>query len=90
MSSIPPPPLPSGQTNHPRAVAALVCGIVGLIFFGIILGVVAIVLAYQARNAIRSEPLRFKGDGLAIAGMVIGIIDVVAYIAIIAGGVGVT
>lgn len=88
MSSIPPPPLPSSQKNHPRAVAALVCAVVGLLFFGIVLGVVAIVLGYQARNAIRLDPLKFKGDGIALAGLVLGIIDVVAYVAIVAGGLG--
>lgn len=90
MSSIPPPPLPSSQTNHPRAIASLVCAIVGLMFFGILLGIVAIVLGYQARNAIRMDPLRFKGDGLARAGVILGIVDVVAYVAIVAGGIGVS
>lgn len=90
MSSIPPPPLPSSQTNHPRAVASIVCAVVGLMFFGIVLGIVAIVLGYQARNAIRTDPLKFKGDGIARAGVILGIVDVVAYVAIVAGGVGVS
>lgn len=77
MSSIPPPPLPSGQTNHPRAIASLVCAIVGFFFFGILLGVIAVVLAYQARSLIRTDPLRFRGDGLARAGLVLGIVDIV-------------
>lgn len=89
MSSIPPPPGPLGpQVNHPRAVASLVCAIVGLMFFGILLGTVAIVLGYQSRNAIRLDPLKFKGDGLARAGLILGIVDVVAYVAIVAGGIG--
>lgn len=88
MSSIPPPPLPSSQVNHPRAIAALVCAVVGLLFFGIVLGAVAIFLGYQARNAIRLDPLKFKGDGLARAGLILGIVDVIAYVAIVAGGIG--
>lgn len=88
MSSIPPPPLPSSQANHPKAVAALVCGIAGLMFFGILLGTVAIVLGYQARTAIRTDPLRFRGDGLARAGLILGIVDVVAYVVIVVGGIG--
>ncbi len=90
MSSIPPPPLPSSQTNHPRAVASIVCAVVGLMFFGIVLGIVAIVLGYQARNAIRTDPLKFKGDGFARAGVILGIVDVVAYVAIVTGGIGVS
>jgi len=88
MSSIPPPPLPSSQTNHPRAVASLVCAVVGLLFFGIVLGVVAIFLGYQARNAIRLDPLKYKGDGIALAGLILGIFDVVAYVVIVVGGLG--
>ena len=88
MSSIPPPPLPGPLSNHPRAVASLVCAIIGLLFFGIVFGTVAIVLGYQARNIIRAEPLKYKGDGIARAGLILGIVDVVAYVAIVAGGVG--
>ena len=57
-------------------------------FFGIVLGVIAIVLGYQARNAIRLNPLKYRGDGIALAGLILGIIDVVAYVAIVAGGLG--
>jgi hypothetical protein len=57
-------------------------------FFGIVLGVIAIVLGYQARNAIRLDPLKYRGDGIALAGLILGIIDVVAYVAIVAGGLG--
>jgi hypothetical protein len=61
---------------------------VGLLFFGIVLGVVAIFLGYQARNAIRLDPLKYKGDGIALAGLILGIFDVVAYVVIVAGGLG--
>lgn len=93
MTSIPPPPhspLPSSQVNHPRAIGALACAIVGFLVFGIILGVVAIVLAVQARRMIRERPLEFKGDGLAVAGLIIGIIDVAANVAILSGAWGVS
>jgi len=65
-----------------------VCAVVGLLFFGILLGVIAIVLGYQARNAIRLDPLKYRGDGIARAGLILGIVDVVAYVAIVAGGLG--
>lgn len=64
----------------------MVCGIVGLLFFGVVLGVVAIVLGVQSRAVIRQQPLTFKGDGVAIAGIVLGIFDVVAFVVIMVGG----
>lgn len=64
------------------------CAVVGLLFFGIVLGVVAIFLGYQARNAIRLDPLKYKGDGIALAGLILGIFDVVAYVVIVVGGLG--
>lgn len=86
MSEIPPPPLPGPIANHPRAIASLVCGIIGLLFFGILLGAAAVILGIQARNAIRSQPLQYKGDGLARTGLILGVVDIVAYIVIVAGG----
>lgn len=88
MSSIPPPPLPSSQVNHPRAVAALVCGIVGFFFFGVILGTVAIIMGYRARNEIRANPLQFKGDGLARAGLILGVVDVALNLVLAFGALG--
>ncbi len=80
------PPPPAGYQygqglparNDGRAVAALVCGIVGLLFGGFILGVIAIVLGVMGRNAIRSSGGTLKGAGMATAGIVLGIFDIFA------------
>jgi len=57
-----------------EAIASLVCAIIGLFTLGIILGPVAIVLAKKARRKIQEDP-ELGGDGIATAGLVIGIVD---------------
>jgi len=57
-----------------EAIASLVCAIIGLFTLGIILGPIAIVLAKTARRKIQDDP-ELGGDGLATAGLVIGIVD---------------
>ncbi|MGH9245533.1 MAG: DUF4190 domain-containing protein [Acidimicrobiales bacterium] len=64
--------------NNKKATWALITGILSLFCFGIILGPVAIVLANQAKNEIRASGGTQGGDGLATAGMVLGIIGLIA------------
>jgi len=66
------------RENAPGAVASLVCAIIGYFFLGIILGPIAIALATGARRRIRENP-ELGGNGLAIAGLVIGIVDTVLW-----------
>jgi hypothetical protein len=66
------------------AIAAMVCGIVGIFIFGIILGIIAIVLGCIARNKINSEPHKYKGMCQANAGVVLGIIDVILWAVLLA------
>jgi hypothetical protein len=92
MSNLPPapPPPPPGFEQYPasgpprthsKATASLVCGIVGLFLCGVILGPVAIYLSNQAKREIRESGGQYTGEGLATAGMVLGIIAVIAFIA---------
>ena len=60
------------------AVASLVCAIIGYFFLGIVLGPIAIALATGARRRIREDP-GLGGNGIAIAGLVIGIVDTVLW-----------
>ncbi len=82
----PPPPPPGGtpygapppaQATSSKPVWALVCGIVGLVLCGIVLGVVAIVLGRQAQREGRP-------GGMAKAGEILGYVDVVLSILFIA------
>ncbi len=72
-----------------KAIGALVCGIISLILFGIILGVVAVVLGTMARKEIRENP-NLDGDGMALAGIITGAIGAVLALVLIIAGVGMT
>jgi Domain of unknown function (DUF4190) len=77
----PPPPPSSSPYGSPqpapassgKATWALVCGIVGLLCFGIILGPIAIVLGRQAQREGRP-------GGTARAGEILGYIDVAFFV----------
>jgi hypothetical protein len=57
------------KTGGGFAVASLVCSLVGIIFFGIIMGILGIIFGMLGLGSKRS--------GLATAGLIIGIVDVV-------------
>jgi type IV pilus assembly protein PilA len=61
-------PLGNAQTSG-KAVGSLICG---LVFFVPFLFVVAIVLGHLALSEIRKSAGRLKGEGIAIAGLVLG------------------
>ena len=65
------------------AIGALVCGILSALCgvigcFGLVVGPIAIVLGVVSRRRIRESGGLTKGDGLALAGLVLGIIGTVA------------
>jgi hypothetical protein len=76
-----PPQATGGNARNGMAVAALVLGIVGIVmaffitYLGIILGVIAIVLAVVARR--RGEAVPGRGRGLIMTGLILGILAVV-------------
>jgi hypothetical protein len=77
----PPPPPPVAATPYTAgvglptsgmAVAALVMGIVGLTLLPLVGSILALIFGYMARNDIRQRPDEVSGDGLALAGIVMG------------------
>jgi hypothetical protein len=64
--------------NAPGSVAALVFGILGLFFCGIVFGILAITKAREANAAIQFNP-RYGGKGMATAGMVLGILALILW-----------
>lgn len=75
------------KTNAPGAVASLVWGIVGLFICGVVFGPIAIARASSAKKAMASNPT-YGGGGYATAGMVLGIIDLVAFALIVMARAG--
>jgi len=80
VGAVPPPPPPgtgAGLPPAPGAKESVTYGIIGLFCFGFICGPVAIVKATKARQLIRDHPGHYSGDDTAMAGLVLGIIDLI-------------
>ena len=69
---------PEGQKKG-LAITSLVLGIIGFFTFGLfgVGAIISIVLAVMAMNRVKSEPWRYGGRGIAIAGLVLSITSLV-------------
>ena len=65
-------------------IAGLAAGVVGLFIAGIPLGVVAIVFGAISLSRMNKNPNKYKGKGLAIASLILGLVDVVALLILLA------
>ena len=67
------------------ATAAMVCGIVGLFFFGVILGTLAVILGCVAKGQIDKEPGKYKSNAACQAntGLILGIVGLAIWAIII-------
>ena len=54
------------------AIASLVMGIAGWTLFPLVGSILALVFGYAARREIRRRPDELTGEGLAVAGLVLG------------------
>lgn len=79
-------PVPLRRTSS-LAIVSLVSGIVSWFVLPLIGALAAIITGHMARAEIRREPGQIEGDGLAIAGLVLGYgqiaLCVLAFIAIV-------
>ena len=73
-------PMNMAPKTSGKAIAALVCGLVGILCFGIILGVVALVLGLSAKKEIESSGGQLTGGGMATAGIVLGVIGIAFWV----------
>ncbi len=78
-----PPPLPTRPKTNSKSIASMVLGILAIIlpYIGLILGIIAIVMSKLAFNEINR--MQEQGRGMAIAGLVCGIIGTAIYAIII-------
>jgi Domain of unknown function (DUF4190) len=78
---LPPPTLVSpAATSRPTntlAVISLIAGIVSWLLLPFVGGLAAIICGHMARGEIRRSNGTMEGDGLAVAGLVLGWINVV-------------
>jgi hypothetical protein len=69
---------------HTMAVVSLIASVVGWFFCPFIGGIIGLITGMMARKAIKAEPNRWDGDGMAIAGMIVGGINMGMWILVIA------
>ena len=60
------------RSTSTLAIVSLVSGLLGWSFVPWLGSVVAVITGHLARAEIRREPLRLEGDGMAVAGLVLG------------------
>jgi len=80
----PPAPYPVAEETSGKALASMITGIFGLLFF--FPAIAAIILGHMSRSEIRKSNGRLKGNGMATAGLVMGygMIAMIPFILIIA------
>jgi hypothetical protein len=64
------------KQNSSLAVVSLVCGLLGWSFLPLLGSIVAIITGHMARAEIRRNPDTLEGDGLAVAGLILGWLSV--------------
>jgi len=74
------------KTNSPLAVWSLILGILAIISCGPISGIPAIICGHMARSKIKMEPDTLTGDGMALAGLIMGYFSIVAVILLFIAG----
>jgi hypothetical protein len=66
------PPAPALRQTSAMAIVSLVMGLLGWTLLPFVGSLVAIVCGHMARAEIRRNPATMDGDGLAVAGLVLG------------------
>jgi len=67
---------PPAAKQSPLAIISLVCGILSLIAGGVVFQLAAIICGHLARSEIRRSNGAIRGDGMAIAGLILGYIGI--------------
>ena len=77
------PYAPPAKTSG-KATTSLVLGVVSMVCFGFLTGIPAIIVGIRARKEIRLSQGRTSGDGLALGGIITGIIGSLIGLALLA------
>jgi hypothetical protein len=78
-----PPPAPPGvsaavaRQTSTLAIASLVAGVLSWLLMPFVAGIAAVVCGHMARGEIRRSNGGLEGDGLAVAGLVLGWVNIV-------------
>jgi len=66
------------------ATASLICSLIGLLIFGIPLGLLAVIFGVVSMGRINKAEGELKGKGMATAGIIIGLIGLIVVVAFLA------
>jgi hypothetical protein len=69
-------PAPTQTRNNGLAIAGLVCGLVGVLFFNIILGPLAVIFGGVGWSRANRGA---KHKGMAIAAVILGVVDLIIF-----------
>lgn len=61
-----------------KAVGSLILGILAIFPFGFLAGIPAVILGHLSRKSVRESLGRLQGEGMALAGLIMGYVSVVA------------
>lgn len=84
-NSPPPPPIPGVMKRNMRpqpqhtvstAIVSLVLGILGIIAIGPLGSIPAVICGHLARSKISGNPDTFKGNGMALTGLILGYLQI--------------
>ena len=67
----------------PKSVGGFICGLLGFLFdwmpiVGLVLSIIGVVMCSRGQKEVRKNPAAYSNSGLLTAGMVLGIIGIVA------------
>tara|TARA_B100000035_G_scaffold86517_1_gene72682 strand:- start:738 stop:1334 length:597 start_codon:yes stop_codon:yes gene_type:complete len=65
---------------HWAALTGMICGILGLLVAGFILGTLGIIFGGIGLNKINKNPDKYKGKGMAVTGIVTGIVGIIVLV----------
>ena len=75
----------AGTRNDGLAIASLICGSVGIVCFficlGVVLGPAAAIMGFISRQRIAASGGTLGGGGVALAGLIIGIVAFIVSVA---------
>lgn len=72
------------KKTEPLSLISFISSLVGLFIFGIVFGIASVIMSAIGLGKINKNPEKWKGKGFAIAGIIIGIIDILAFFIILA------
>ena len=76
-------PMPFVPKANGLAIASLVCSIGGLLFVGVP-SVLGVIFGFVSRSQVRRSAGSQTGDGLALAGIIVGFAVIAVWVALIA------